>query len=52
MKSLKTNIFFKISMIFLLGLILLIPANMIRGLIREREYNQKTTITEVGAKWG
>ncbi len=52
MKSLKTNIFFKISMIFLIGLVLLIPANMIRGLIREREYNQKTTIKEVGSKWG
>ena len=52
MKSLKTNIFFKIGIIVVIVLLLLIPTAMIRGLIREREYTQKDAIQEVSSKWG
>jgi inner membrane protein len=52
MKSLKTNIFFKISMIIIIGLLLLIPTVMIKSLIYEREMTQKEAISEVGSKWG
>lgn len=52
MKSLKHNIFFKVSLIAIIGLLLLIPAAMIRGLISEREYTQKEAIREVSSKWG
>lgn len=52
MKSLKTNIFFKIGIIVVIGLLLLIPTAMIRGLIHEREYTQQDAIREVSSKWG
>ncbi len=52
MKSLKTNIFFKISIIIIIGLLLLIPTVMIKSLIYEREMTQKEAISEVGSKWG
>jgi len=52
MKSLKTNIIFKVSIIVLIGLLLLIPAAMIKNMIREREYTQKDAIKEVSSKWG
>lgn len=52
MKNLKTNIFFKISAIFVIVLLLLIPTSMIKGLIRERANTQKSAIHEVGSKWG
>ncbi len=51
MKSLKTNIFFKIGMIFLLILILLVPTALVTGLIDEREYRQIEAINEVSDKW-
>jgi inner membrane protein len=52
MKSLKTNIMFKIAIIFILVVVLLIPATMVKGLIKEREYVQKEAISEVSEKWG
>ena len=51
MKSLKTNIFFKIGMIFLLILILLIPTALVKGLIDDREYRHIEAINEVSDKW-
>ncbi|OFY66126.1 MAG: hypothetical protein A3H98_12035 [Bacteroidetes bacterium RIFCSPLOWO2_02_FULL_36_8] len=51
MSSLKTNIFFKISMIIVIALLLLIPATMIRSLVRERENTQEDAIKEVSSKW-
>ncbi len=52
MKSLKTNIYFKIGVIIIIILLLLIPTSMIKGLIHEREYTQKQAIYEVSSKWG
>lgn len=52
MKSLKGNIYFKIGTIVLIVLLLLIPASMIKSLIRERENTQNTAISEVSSKWG
>lgn len=51
MKSLKTNIYFKIATIFFIGLVLLIPTSMIENLISERESTQKEAINEVSSKW-
>ena len=51
MKSLKTNIYFKIATILFIGLILLIPTSMIESLIFERENTQKIAIDEVSSKW-
>jgi inner membrane protein len=52
MNSIKSNIYLKLLTIAIIGLILLIPATMIEGLICERESTQKDAIKEVGAKWG
>ena len=52
MRPLKHNIYFKVSIIIFIGLLLLIPAQMIRGLIFEREATQKEAIDEVSSKWG
>jgi inner membrane protein len=52
MKTLKTNIFFKVSIIIFIGLLLLIPTSMISELIRERENTQIEAIREVSSKWG
>lgn len=43
---------FKLAFIAVLTLILLIPANMILGLIREREQRRTETISEVTSVWG
>lgn len=51
MKSLKTSIFFKISVIIVIAMLLLIPATMIRSLVRERENTQEDAIKEVSSKW-
>jgi inner membrane protein len=50
--SLKNNIFFKIISIGLISLLLLIPSEMIEGLIHERESTQRTAVNEVSSKWG
>jgi inner membrane protein len=42
--SLKNNIFFKIIGIGLISLLLLIPSEMIEGLIHERESTQNDVI--------
>lgn len=52
MKNLKTNIYFKVTTITIIGLLLLIPTFMIENLIIERESTQDEAIREVSAKWG
>lgn len=52
MKNLKHNVFFKLSVILVLVLLLLIPATMVRDLIREREHTLNSAISEVSEKWG
>ena len=52
MKNLKTNIYFKVTTITFIGLLLLIPTFMIENLISEREWTQNDAIREVSAKWG
>ncbi len=52
MKSLKTNIYFKIGAIIIICLLLLIPTSMIKSLIHERESTQRQAIYEVSSKWG
>ena len=52
MKPLKYNIYFKVAIIIFIGLLLLIPAQMIRSLVYEREARQKDAISEVSSKWG
>lgn len=51
MKNLKHNIFFKIGIIFVLILVLLIPAVMVQSLIHERESTHQSAINEVSEKW-
>jgi inner membrane protein len=52
MKNLKTNIYFKVGIIFFLILILMIPTSMVESLIHEREGVQTKAINEVSSKWG
>ncbi len=52
MNTLKNNLYFKIVAIVVITLFLLVPAAMIKGLIRERENTQKEAIREVSSKWG
>lgn len=52
MKNLKTNIYFKVTTITIIGLLLLIPTFMIENLISERERTQDEAIREVSGKWG
>jgi inner membrane protein len=52
MKNLKSNIYFKVGIIFILILILLIPTSMVESLIHEREGIQTRSIEEVSSKWG
>ncbi|MBT3303038.1 MAG: cell envelope integrity protein CreD [Bacteroidetes bacterium] len=52
MKSFKTNLFLKISLIVVIALLLFIPTSMIKDLIRERENTQRNAIQEVSSKWG
>ncbi|MBC7607393.1 MAG: cell envelope integrity protein CreD [Burkholderiales bacterium] len=51
MKGLKYNIYFKIAMIFFIGMLLLIPTSMIESLIYERQTTQQEAIHEVSSKW-
>ena len=51
MRNLKFNIYFKLGTIVVLTLLLLIPASMVRSLIREREWTQQDAIEEVSGKW-
>ncbi len=52
MKTLKHNVYLKVSAIIIISLLLLIPASMIKGLIFEREATQNAAIREVSSKWG
>lgn len=52
MKNLKSNIYFKVGIIFFLILILMIPTSMVGSLIHEREGIQTRAIDEVSSKWG
>lgn len=52
MKNLKTNIIFKVAIIFIIVLLLLVPTVMVKDLIRERENIQISAISEVSEKWG
>lgn len=52
MKSLKSNIYFKVGTVVIITLLLLIPTSMIEGLIMEREMTQNEAIKEVSSKWG
>jgi inner membrane protein len=50
MKELFQNVFFKMFVIFVLILILSIPAFMVQGLIHERMMRQEEAVTEVSSK--
>jgi inner membrane protein len=50
--GLFNSVGFKLALICILTLLLLIPANMILGLIREREQRRTETINEVTSVWG
>jgi inner membrane protein len=50
--SLFNSIGLKLALIAFLSLVLLIPASMITGLIREREQRRDETIREVTSVWG
>jgi inner membrane protein len=50
--SLFNSVGFKLALIGVLTLLLLIPASMIMGLIREREQRRDETISEVTSVWG
>ena len=52
MIALKSNIYFKVGIIFILIFILLIPTSMVESLIHEREGVQTSAIQEVSSKWG
>ncbi len=52
MKALKYNIYLKIFAIVVIGLLLMIPAMMVMGLINERKNTQMAAIDEVSSKWG
>jgi inner membrane protein len=49
---LRTSVMLKLLVIGILVLVLMIPANMLNSLIRERESNRNTAIAEVSSKWG
>lgn len=52
MNALKDNIYFKLGAIVFITLLLLIPATMIKNLVKERETTQNNAISEVSSKWG
>ncbi len=49
---LKNSIMIRLIVIGILLLLLLIPIEMVKDLIREREYRQREAIREVSSKWG
>lgn len=48
----KRSITLKILSVGFLILLLLIPAGMIKGLIRERQFRRDSVVTEISNKWG
>ena len=51
-KSFKNSIGIKLFAVAVLGILLLIPTLMIRGLIEERKDRRDEAMAEVGSKWG
>ena len=51
-KAPKTSLPVKIGTIVIIGLLLLIPRNMIKELIHERQQRQTDAIYDVSSKWG
>ena len=49
---LKTSVSLKITVIGFIILIMLIPANLIKDLMRERQHRLNETLDEVTSKWG
>lgn len=52
MKISPTNASLKLIVIGVISLLLLIPASMITGIVREREYRQEEVVKEISSKWG
>lgn len=50
--NLRNSVGGKLLVIVILALGLLIPASMIKGLVREREGTKDMVIKEIGSKWG
>jgi inner membrane protein len=50
--ELFNNVYFKLSVIVIIGLLLLIPAMMVKNLIVQKESIHQDAITEVSSKWG
>lgn len=50
--EIKNSLNLKILIIGMLALLLLIPAGMVKGLIREREHRKADVIGEISSKWG
>jgi len=50
--ELFNNVYFKLSVIIIIGLLLLIPAMMVKNLIVQKESIHQDAITEVSSKWG
>jgi inner membrane protein len=51
MPSLKNNLYVKLAMILVIGLMLVIPTEMIQSLISERESTREKALQEVSSKW-
>lgn len=52
MKISPTNASLKLIVIGVISLLLLIPATMITGIVRERENRQDEVVKEISSKWG
>ena len=48
----KGKLFFKAGIIFVMALILLIPASFVTDLVNERQSRQKEAILDISSKWG
>lgn len=52
MKNLQNSLYFKLGAITLITLLLLIPAAMVRDLVRERQNTESEAVREVSSNWG
>ncbi len=52
MERMRSSVGVKVTVIVLLVMILLVPAAMVKSLIREREWRRQSAIEEVSSKWG
>ena len=48
----RYSVSFRIAIIGILALLLLIPINIVKGLIYERESAKRTAVSEISQKWG